>query len=60
MYRKSSGYPDYTGPVDDFSLQDTILKPQIEQYTEDRGKWLDAITDVPQARKSSAEMAATL
>jgi hypothetical protein len=47
LYRKSSGWPGMSalrvGTVDDFSLHLTKLKPQFEQYTRDRPKWLDGV-----------------
>lgn len=52
MYRVSSGLPGQSilriGTVDDFSLHETKLKPQIEQFVEARVGWL---ADVPGARQ---------
>ncbi|PWN31794.1 uncharacterized protein FA14DRAFT_93039 [Meira miltonrushii] len=43
MFRVSSGAPDAKimriGTIDDFALQETKLKPRIEQYTKDRSNW---------------------
>jgi len=45
MYRVSSGYPGMLitriGTIDDFNLQDTKLKPRLEQFIKDRVAWLD-------------------
>jgi len=44
MYRVGSRWPGMSilriGSVDDFTLHETILKPQIEFYTDTRAKWL--------------------
>jgi hypothetical protein len=53
MYRVSSGYPGYSilriGTIDDFNLQETKLKPQVEQFVEGRVKWLEKVNlGVPQ------------
>lgn len=43
MYRVSSGFPNKSilriGTVDDFTLQETKLKPRIEQFCKDRVAW---------------------
>lgn len=43
MFRVSSGAPGRKimriGTIDDFKLQETKLKPRIEQYTKDRVNW---------------------
>lgn len=43
MYRVSSGWPGKSvmriGTIDDYHLQETKLKPRIEQYTKDRVNW---------------------
>jgi hypothetical protein len=53
MYRVGEAFPGMSilriGTVDDFSLHETKLKPQIEQYTKDRVAWL---TGVDGARKA--------
>lgn len=52
MSRVSSGLSGHTvlrlGTVDDFSLHENELKPQVEQYTERRVNWSDSIKDVRQ------------
>lgn len=44
MYRISSGYPGLLitriGTVDDFNLQETKLKPRLEQFVKTRSSWL--------------------
>ena len=53
MYRVSSGYPGLSilrlGTVDDFSLVETKLKPQVEQYVETRACWLKPMDGVKQS-----------
>lgn len=43
MYRVSSGFPGMSilriGTVDDYELQETKLKPNVEQYVKDRVSW---------------------
>ena len=43
MYRISSGFPHTyimrLGAVDDFSLYDGVLKPQLEQFASDKVSW---------------------
>ncbi|KAK9425943.1 putative CENP-V/GFA domain-containing protein [Seiridium unicorne] len=43
MYRVSSGFPGKSilrlGTVDDFNLQETKLKPRVEQFCKDRVAW---------------------
>lgn len=52
MYRVSSGLPDALllrlGPVDDFRLAETKLKPVMEVYTETRVEWLRPAVGVKQ------------
>ncbi|KAK0645244.1 hypothetical protein DIS24_g8085 [Lasiodiplodia hormozganensis] len=52
MYRKSSGFPTMSilriGTVDDFSLHETKLKPQVEQFVKDRVGWLTGAQGVRQ------------
>ncbi|KAF2655502.1 hypothetical protein K491DRAFT_548655, partial [Lophiostoma macrostomum CBS 122681] len=47
MYRKSERFPDLSllraGTVDDFSLMDTVLKPQVEIWTSKRVGWLSGV-----------------
>ncbi|KAF2105989.1 Mss4-like protein [Lophiotrema nucula] len=44
MYRRGSGFPGMSilriGTVDDFNLMETVLKPDVEQFVEDRVNWL--------------------
>jgi hypothetical protein len=46
MYRRSSGYPEFSipriGTIDDFTLQETKFKPRIETFVKDRCVWLQA------------------
>lgn len=52
MWRYSSGYPGYLflriGTVDDFKLHETKLRPQVEQFVENRVAWLEPIKGVKQ------------
>lgn len=52
MSRVSSGLPGHSvlrlGTVDDFSLHENELKPQVEQYVERRVNWLEGIKGVRQ------------
>lgn len=52
MYRVGSAWPDHSilriGTVDDFTLHETKLKPQVEQYTRDRVSWLPGLDGVRQ------------
>lgn len=52
MFRVSSGFPGVRimriGTIDDFVLQETKLKPRIEQYTKDRSNWLTGSTSAEQ------------
>lgn len=51
MYRQGSSYPGTyflrVGTVDDHRLHDTVLRPEIEEYTADRVEWL---SDIPGAK----------
>ncbi|KAH6853944.1 Mss4-like protein [Chaetomium sp. MPI-CAGE-AT-0009] len=53
MYRVGERFPGLailrTGTVDDFSLAETKLRPQVEQFVETRAGWQRPILDVPQA-----------
>jgi hypothetical protein len=44
MYRIGSRFPGQTimrvGTVDDFNLQESVLKPDVEQFVKDRVSWL--------------------
>jgi hypothetical protein len=52
MYRVGEHFPGLTilrtGTVDDFSLAETKLRPQAEQFVETRAGWQRPILDVPQ------------
>ncbi|GAA5831715.1 hypothetical protein JCM11251_000805 [Rhodosporidiobolus azoricus] len=52
MYRVSSGMPDLAfvrvGAVDDLSLHESLLKPDIELFTKDRVGWLPPVEGVKQ------------
>lgn len=56
MYRVSSGYPGKSilriGTVDDFSLHETKLKPQAEQFVESRVSWLSGVDGAEKYQKS--------
>ena len=47
MYRVSSGFPDMyiprIGTVDDVNIQDTKLRPKVEQFIKDRVAWMEPI-----------------
>jgi hypothetical protein len=47
MYRVGERFPGYSilrlGTVDDFSLHETKLKPQIEQYVGSRVSWFTGV-----------------
>jgi len=57
MYRRSSGFPGWSiariGTIDDFSLMETKLKPQVEQFTRDRVRWLGGVSGARQVEGSS-------
>ena len=50
MYRVSSGAPGKSilriGTIDDFSLHETKIRPQIEQFTKSRVSWLPGLEGV--------------
>lgn len=50
MYRVGEAYPGLSilriGTVDDFSLHETKLRPQVEQFTKDRVEWLKEVEGV--------------
>ncbi|KAJ7702186.1 Mss4-like protein [Mycena rosella] len=54
MYRVSTRLPGMritrVGTVDDFNLQETILKPKVEQFTKDRMVWLSGGEGVQQVQ----------
>lgn len=66
MYRIGEAFPGQVfmriGTVDDFNLHESKLRPQVEQFTEDRVEWAHPIDGVrqfvgmaakPKNRKSS-------
>ena len=57
MYRVGEAFPGQSilriGTVDDFSLHETRLRPQIEQFVKDRVSWF---TGVEGAQKFDAMM----
>lgn len=57
LYRVSSGFPGMSilriGTIDDFHLQETKLRPQVEQYTKDRVAWLSPVEGARQVEASS-------
>lgn len=59
MYRVGEAFPGTSilriGTVDDFTLHETKLRPQIEQFTKDRVDWF---TGVDGARKLDGSMPA--
>ncbi|KAL6897441.1 Mss4-like protein [Trichoderma evansii] len=58
MYRRSSRFPGMSilriGTVDDFNLHESKLKPQFEQFIENRANWLAGvqIEGIPRHAKS--------
>ncbi|CAK7234971.1 hypothetical protein SBRCBS47491_009131 [Sporothrix bragantina] len=52
MYRVGEAYPGVSilrlGTVDDFTLHETRLKAQVEQFIEDRATWLTPVEGVKQ------------
>lgn len=50
MYRVGEAFPGVSflriGTVDDFSLHETKLRPQVEQFTKDRVGWLKEVEGV--------------
>ena len=66
LYRVSTGYPGWSvmriGPVDDFNLAETALRPRIEQYEKDRVAWFGGMDNVQKfeghmpRRKPSSDM----
>jgi hypothetical protein len=53
MYRRGARFPDMTilrtGTVDDLSLAETKLRPQVEQFIERRVAWSKPIDGTGQA-----------
>jgi hypothetical protein len=47
MYRTGSAFPGMSilriGTVDDFSLMETVLKPQVEQFVKTRVSWIKGL-----------------
>ncbi|KAJ7132306.1 Mss4-like protein [Mycena epipterygia] len=52
MYRVGDSWPGMSilrvGTVDDFHVQETKLKPRVEQFIEERVSWLPGLEGVPQ------------
>lgn len=52
MYRVGEAFPGMSilriGTVDDFTLHQTKLRPQREQFVKDRVDWLSVIKDTKQ------------
>ena len=57
MYRVSSRFPGNSilriGTIDDFSLQETKLRPQVEQFTKDRVGWTSGVQGAKQFEESA-------
>lgn len=53
LTRESSGFDGMSfprmGPVDDLKLHDTVLAPQVEQYTPTRVAWFHGVDGVPKS-----------
>jgi hypothetical protein len=53
MYRVGAAFPGKSilriGTVDDFTLHETKLKPQIEQFVKDRVGWLSGVEGAPKS-----------
>lgn len=60
MYRVSSGFPGLRflriGTVDDFTLHETKLRPQVEQFIETRVDWYRGAEGVPQVRGMAVKL----
>lgn len=52
MYRVGSGFPGQLiariGTVDDFNLHHEVLKPEVEQFSKYRVRWLEPAKGVEQ------------
>lgn len=63
MYRQGSRFPGTyflrVGTVDDFRLHETVLKPEIEQYTGVRVDWLCGIPGAKQVEQFAFHKAAS-
>lgn len=57
MYRVSSSLPEALllrlGPVDDFRLAETMLRPDVEIFTETRVEWLGPVEGVKQFERGA-------
>ncbi|KAI8180300.1 hypothetical protein K4K51_002807 [Colletotrichum sp. SAR 10_75] len=55
LYRVSSGLPGMSilrlGTIDDFSLVEKKLKPQVEQFIDTRASWLRPVDGVKQMKE---------
>ena len=60
MYRICSGLAGQhllrIGPVDDLNLHETLLKPQVEQWTKYRANWLKPIEGMKQIEEEGATL----
>lgn len=58
LYRVSSGFPGMSitriGTIDDFTLQETKLKPRVEQFVDCRVAWLKGADGVKQVKGHDA------
>lgn len=57
MYRIGSKFPGISilriGTVDDFSLHETALRPQVEQYVKDRVGWFSGVDGIRKTQGTS-------
>ena len=57
MYRVGSAWPGHSilriGTVDDFNLQETKLRPRVEQFTKDRVSWFSGVEGAKQTEASA-------
>ncbi|KAI0891858.1 Mss4-like protein [Annulohypoxylon nitens] len=53
LYRVGAQWPGMSimriGTVDDFRLQETVLRPRVEQYVEERASWLEGVKGAEKA-----------
>ncbi|KAI1844074.1 hypothetical protein JX265_009663 [Neoarthrinium moseri] len=58
MYRVGDRFPGLSflrmGPIDDFNLHETKLRPQVEQYTADRVSWFHGVEGAEKFEKMSS------
>ena len=57
LYRVGEGFPAMKimriGTVDDFNLMETVLRPRVEQFVENRVSWLHPTKGLPQVEGMS-------